>query len=88
MAEVGGVSSDRLARGLYTMVGFGVLAVQRVAGTRHQAQRRLKPLIARVDAVIDPVVDEVEQRLSGPPAAAFHKARTAARAGRRVFLGS
>lgn len=74
---------------VYTAVGFGVLAAQRLQVTRRDLTKDVverlgdsedvRRLVHQAQVVIDPVLDVVERRLPLPSRVLFHQARRAAR---------
>jgi hypothetical protein len=68
---------------VYTAVGFGVLAVQRLQVIRRDVMRdvrgNIKPLVRSMQAVVDPALDVVEGRLPFPGRLVFRDARQRAR---------
>lgn len=82
------LDNERLADGFYTLVGLGVLSVQRMAVERRAVHQRLRTVAGHVDAVVDPLLDGVVARLPGPAGEALNSARQVARAGRRLLIGA
>ena len=80
---------DRARDALYTAVGFGVLAAQRLQVRRRDLARELSQrmppgsdlarMVRQAQAVADPVLDLVEHRLPQPGRTVFRQARRAAR---------
>jgi hypothetical protein len=77
----------RLRESLYTAVGFGVLGLQQAQVRRRQLQRELSRLAAEVDEKVDPVLDDLEARLSDEVRPLVSSARSAVRNARRSLLG-
>jgi ElaB/YqjD/DUF883 family membrane-anchored ribosome-binding protein len=59
--------SEAMKDAAYVTVGFGVLGFQRAQVRRHELTKQLKPqlgeLVTNVDQVLQPVRQELEQRL-------------------------
>ena len=79
--------ADRLRESLYTAVGFGVLGFQQAQVRRRQLQRDLARLAVEVDEKVEPVLDDLEARLSDDARALLASARSAARSARESLLG-
>jgi hypothetical protein len=80
-------AAARLRDSIYTAVGFGVLAFQQAQVQRRELQRELARLAVEVDEKVDPVLDDVEARLSEDLRPLFVQARAAARTAQRALLG-
>ena len=78
---------DQLRDSLYTAVGFGVLALQQAQVRRRQLQRDLAKLAVEVDEKVEPVLDDLEARLSEDLRPLLASARSAARSARESLLG-
>jgi hypothetical protein len=72
---------------LYTTVGLGVLGIQQAQVRRRELQRELGRLAAEVEERVDPVLDDVEARLSDDLRPLVSQARSAARDLQRSLLG-
>lgn len=83
MAATGSSGTDdaaaRLRESLYTAVGFGVLGFQQAQVRRRQLQRELSKLVAEVDERVEPVLDDLEARLSDEVRPLVAQARSAVR---------
>ena len=59
--------TEAMKEAAYVTVGFGVLGFQRAQVRRHELTKQLKPqlgeLVTNVDQVLQPVRQELEQRL-------------------------
>ncbi len=78
----------------YTAVGFGVLAVQKAQVHRRELTKALssdltalvggkagaRRLAHQIDRAVDPILDDLEERLPSPARRLFHRARAAGRA--------
>ena len=81
--------TTRARDALYTAVGFGVLAVQRLQVTRQDLRKDLSErlggdadvsrLVKQMQVVADPVLDLVERQLPLPGRLVLRQARRAAR---------
>jgi hypothetical protein len=80
-------AAARLRESLYTAVGFGVLGFQQAQVRRRQLQRELSRLAAEVDERVDPVLDDLEARLSDEVRPLVAQARSAVRSAQRTLLG-
>jgi C4-dicarboxylate-specific signal transduction histidine kinase len=80
-------AAARLRESLYTAVGFGVLGFQQAQVRRRQLQRELSRLAAEVDERVDPVLDDLEARLSDEVRPLVAQARSAVRTAQRTLLG-
>ncbi|HTJ74426.1 MAG TPA: hypothetical protein VL337_03590 [Acidimicrobiales bacterium] len=80
-------AAARLRESLYTAVGFGVLGFQQAQVRRRQLQRELSRLAAEVDERVDPVLDDLEARLSDEVRPLVAQARAAVRSAQRTLLG-
>jgi C4-dicarboxylate-specific signal transduction histidine kinase len=80
-------AAARLRESLYTAVGFGVLGFQQAQVRRRQLQRELSRLAAEVDERVDPVLDDLEARLSDEVRPLVSQARSAVRSAQRTLLG-
>jgi hypothetical protein len=80
-------AAARLRESLYTAVGFGVLGFQQAQVRRRQVQRELSRLAAEVDERVDPVLDDIEARLSDEVRPLVAQARSAVRSAQRTLLG-
>jgi hypothetical protein len=91
MAATGSSGTDdaaaRLRESLYTAVGFGVLGLQQAQVRRRQLQRELSKLAAEVDERVDPVLDDLQARLSDDVRPLVAQARSAVRTARITLLG-
>lgn len=73
-------AAARLRESLYTAVGFGVLGFQQAQVRRRQLQRELSRLAAEVDERVEPVLDDLQARLSEEVRPLVIEARSAVRA--------
>ena len=80
-------AADRLRDSLYTAVGFGVLGIQQAQVRRRQLQKDLARLAVEVDEKVEPVLDDLEARLSEDLRPLLVSARSAARTARESLLG-
>ena len=80
-------AATRLRESLYTAVGFGVLGVQQAQVRRRQLQKDLSRLAVEVDERLDPVLDDLEARLSEEVRPLMAQARSVVRDARRSLLG-
>jgi hypothetical protein len=80
-------AAARLRESLYTAVGFGVLGFQQAQVRRRQVQRELSRLAAEMDERVDPVLDDIEARLSDEVRPLVAQARSAVRSAQRTLLG-
>jgi len=93
MGDVPGAISDveevvaRLRDSLYAAVGFAVLGVQQAQVQRRALQKELARVAGDVDERLDPVLDDVEARLSDDLRPLMARARSAARDMQRALLG-
>jgi hypothetical protein len=82
--------NDTLKDAAFVTIGFGVLGFQRAQVRRHELTKQLKPqiedLVTNVDGALQPVrqeleqrLDQVEDRLSGQALEAVRTARALAR---------
>ncbi|MGH9265967.1 MAG: hypothetical protein ACRD1D_14865 [Acidimicrobiales bacterium] len=78
---------DRLRDSLYTAVGFGVLGIQQAQVRRRQVEKELARLAIEVDEKVDPVLDDLEARLSDDLRPLLVSARSAARNARDSLFG-
>jgi hypothetical protein len=72
---------------LYAAVGFAVLGFQQAQVQRRAVQRELARLAVDVDEKVDPVLDDLEARLSDEVRPLLVGARSVARSARRSLLG-
>jgi hypothetical protein len=77
----------RLRDSLYTAVGFGVLGFQQAQLRRRELQKELARLAVEVDGKVDPVLDDLVNRLPDDLRPLAAQARAAALSARRVLLG-
>jgi hypothetical protein len=78
---------DKLRDSLYTAVGFGVLGFQQAQVRRRQLQKDLARLAVEVDEKVEPVLDDLEAKLSEELRPLLAQARAAARTARESLLG-
>lgn len=78
---------DGLRDSLYTAVGFAVLGFQQAQVQRRQLQKELARLAVEVDEKVEPVLDELEAKLSDDLRPLLVSARSAARSARDSLLG-
>ena len=76
-------AAARLRESLYTAVGFGVLGFQQAQVRRRQLQRELSRLATEFDERVEPVLDDLQARLSDEMAPLVAQARSAV----RTFFG-
>ena len=80
----------------YTVVGFGVLAVQQLQVKRREIQKDVgkriggkagvRQAVHRVESVVDPVLDKVEKQLPPQARVVVHTARTAGKVMQETLL--
>jgi hypothetical protein len=80
-------AAARLRDTLYTAVGFGVLGLQQAQLRRRELQKELARLAVEVDGKVDPVLDDLLNRLPDDLRPLATQARAAALSARRVLLG-
>ena len=80
-------AATRLRDSLYTAVGFGVLGVQQAQLRRRELQREWAKVAVEIDEKVDPLLDDLEARLSEDLRPLLVQARAAARSARRTLLG-
>jgi hypothetical protein len=80
-------AASRLRDALYTAVGFGVLGVQQAQVRRRDLQRELARLAVEVDEKVDPVLDDLVDRLPEDLRPLATQARAVAVSARRSLLG-
>lgn len=80
-------SGDGLRDSLYTAVGFAVLGFQQAQVQRRQLQKELARLAVEVDEKVEPVLDDLEAKLSDDLRPLLVSARSAARSARDSLLG-
>lgn len=78
---------EQLRESLYTAVGLGVLGFQQAQVRRRQLQKELARLAAELDERVDPVLDDLEARLSDEVRPLVASARSAVRSAQRSILG-
>lgn len=78
---------DGLRDSLYTAVGFAVLGFQQAQVQRRQLQKELARLAVEVDEKVEPVLDDLEAKLSDDLRPLLVSARSAARSARDSLLG-
>jgi hypothetical protein len=84
----GGVEEPNpLRESLYTAVGLGILGFQQAQVGRRRLQKELSRLAADIDDRVDPVLDDVEARLSDEVRPLVVQARSALRTVERSLLG-
>jgi hypothetical protein len=76
-----------LRESLYTAVGLGILGFQQAQVRRRRLQKDLSRLAADIDDRVDPVLDDVEARLSDEVRPLVVQARSALRTVERSLLG-
>ncbi|HEX3622272.1 MAG TPA: hypothetical protein VHT97_08160 [Acidimicrobiales bacterium] len=76
-----------LREAMYTAVGLGILGFQQAQVRRRQLQKGLSRLAADVEERVDPVLDDVEARLSDEIRPLVASARTALRSAQQSLLG-
>jgi ElaB/YqjD/DUF883 family membrane-anchored ribosome-binding protein len=80
--------TEAMKEAAYVTVGFGVLGFQRAQVRRHELTKQLKPqlgeLVTNVDQVLQPVRQELEQRLDQVEDHLGGQARDAVRTARAV----
>ena len=80
-------AASRLRDALYTAVGFGVLGVQQAQVRRRDLQREWAKVAVEIDERVEPVLDDLEARLSDDLRPLLVQARSVARSARRSLLG-
>ena len=80
-------SGDGLRDSLYTAVGFAVLGFQQAQVQRRQLQKELARLAVEVNEKGEPVLDDLEAKLSDDLRPLLVSARSAARSARDSLLG-
>jgi hypothetical protein len=82
--------SDTLRDAAYVAVGFGVLGFQRAQARRRQLtkllEHRVEPTLHGMAARIDPVLDDIQQRLPDQAGALLTTARRAAKESQEQLL--
>jgi hypothetical protein len=79
--------ATRLRESLFTAVGFGVLGFQQAQVRRRQLQKDLARLAVEVDERLDPVLDDLEARVSDDVRPLVAQARSALRTAQQSLLG-
>lgn len=80
-------AAARLRESLYTVVGFGVLGFQQAQVRRRQLQKELSRLAAELDERVDPVLEDLEARVSDDVRPMVTQARSAVRRAQRSLFG-
>lgn len=83
-----GDAATGLRDSLYTAVGFGILGLQQAQVRRRELQRELGRLAVEAEGKVDPVLDDLEARLSDDVRPLLVQVRSAARSARRSLLGT
>jgi hypothetical protein len=78
---------NRLRESLYTAVGLGILGFQQAQVHRRRLQKELSRLAADIDDRVDPLLDDMEARLSDEVRPLVVQARSALRSVERSLLG-
>lgn len=78
-------AAARLRESLYTAVGFGVLGFQQAQVRRRQLQKELSRLAAELDERVDPMLEDLEARVSEDVRPVVSQARSAVRRAQSLF---